>query len=479
MDTFYLFLSFLPILSLLVLSLRIGVKNAVFVSWAITTVIFFVSGSLPSTFAAALIAALANTLSILMIIFGAVFLYQVMDQNGFIKRIQESLQTIHPDRSFRFFFLALFLTAFFESVAGFGTPGAIVPLLLVALGYSPVLSIATVLLLDGCFAMTGAIGTPMIAGLELPLALDGETVSSTYQIAAFGVLLSGLIAMGFIYRALNRESGEKPTRQGWILFIALLIPYVTTIVFLRELAGLVAPILMVLFAFAFLFQERKLQWKPWFPYHLLVGLLLLPKLIPPFADFLTWKLEISSLFGTGVSASLQPLRSPLIPFLVAGAFALATSPQRQFDFQPVLKKTVAVFLILFPSLAITQLMIHSGGRFPSMVDSITLVFAQAGKTYPLFSPMIGIIGTFLTGSTTVSNVIFGPVQLQAAQSLEYPLEVILGLQLAGASIGNAICLFNIIAAAAVVGLQNYAPILKRNLLPVLLGSLACSLLGYI
>ena len=114
-----------------------------------------------------------------------------------------------------------------------------------------------------------------------------------------------------------------------------------------------------------------------------------------------------------------------------------------------------------------------------MVDSITLVFAQAGPAYPLFSPMIGIIGSFLTGSTTVSNVVFGPVQLQAAQTLEYPLEVILGLQLAGASIGNAICLFNIIAAAAVVGLQNYAPILKRNLLPVILGSLACSLLGYL
>jgi len=117
--------------------------------------------------------------------------------------------------------------------------------------------------------------------------------------------------------------------------------------------------------------------------------------------------------------------------------------------KPTAQGWVLFLALLFPSLAITQLMIHSGGRFPSMVDSIALVFARAGEAYPLFSPMIGIIGSFLTGSTTVSNVVFGPVQLQAAQTLEYPLEVILGLQLAGASIGNAICLFNIIAAALI------------------------------
>lgn len=465
MDTFYQLLSFLPILSLLVLSLRIGVKGAVMLSLLITSAIFFISGSTPAIFAAALIAALANTLSILMIIFGAVFLYQVMDQNGFIQKIQSSLESIHPDRSFRFFFLALFLTAFFESVAGFGTPGAIVPLLLVALGYSPVLSIATVLLLDGCFAMSGALGTPMIAGLELPLGLSAESISRTYGIAAGAVSLSGLIGLAFIYRALAREQEEKPNPRGWILYLALLIPYAATISVFHELSGLLAPLAMAIFAYLFFFQDKRLQWKTWLPYHLLVLLLLLPKIIPPFATFLTWKWEVTSLFGTAVSASLQPLRSPLVPFLLAGCFALALSRAPKLNFQPVLSKTVAVFIILFPSLAITQLMIHSGGELPSMVDSIALVFAKAGQAYPLFSPMIGIIGTFLTGSTTVSNVIFGPVQMQAAQSLEFPLEVILGLQLAGASIGNAVCLFNIIAAAAVVGLPNYAPVLKKNLPP--------------
>ena len=141
--------------------------------------------------------------------------------------------------------------------------------------------------------------------------------------------------------------------------------------------------------------------------------------------------------------------------------------------------TMPFVLVLFPSLAITQLMLNSGGsEFPSMIEEIAAVFVQSGEIYPLFSPLIGVIGSFMTGSTTVSNIIFGPVQYNAAQSLAFDPAIILGLQLAGASLGNAVCLFNIIAAAAVAGIDDFNAILKKNLLPVLLASLAIAALGY-
>lgn len=477
----YSYLSFLPILSLLAISLWKGVKAGIYSGFIITTFLFFVSGSNILTFLASLISAFSGTLTILMIIFGAIFLYQVMDQKGYINDIKESLSGIHPDKNFRFFFLALFLTAFFESVAGFGTPGAIVPLLLITMGYSPVLSIAVVLLIDGFFAVSGAVGTPVIAGLEAPLNLNPDTLGSIYLSAGVSIFAAGLVTMFFIYKYLKKESGTKPGYSGWILFLAIIIPYVATSWFLKELTGIIAAATMAIFSYIFLLKKKKINMRPWLPYALLILLLILPKIIPPLGDLLAYKFRYQNILESNVSTSIQPFKSPMIPFLIATAFALWKVKDFNINVKPVFNKTLSVFLILFPSLAITELMMNSGNssNIPSMVDSLAGVFVKAGVTYPLFAPIIGVIGTFITGSTTVSNVIFGPVQYNAAQALSLPVNSILGMQLAGASIGNSICLFNIIAAAAVAGVKKYNAILKKNLLPLIIASIGVALTGYI
>ena len=140
---------------------------------------------------------------------------------------------------------------------------------------------------------------------------------------------------------------------------------------------------------------------------------------------------------------------------------------------------MAVFLILFPSLVITRLMLASGTSMPSMVEALAAVFVASGGAYPVLSPLIGVLGAFITGSTSVSNIIFGPVQYNAARDLQISAEVVLALQLAGASPGNAICLFNIIAASAVAGVENYSDILKKNMLPILGATAVVSLPGYL
>jgi len=438
MDSLFNTLSFLPILTLLVLSLWKGVRAGIYVGFVITTIIFFVMGSRMITFLASLASAFVGTINILMIIFGAVFLYHIMEQKGYLDGIKQSLSRIHPDKNFRFFFLALFLTAFFESVAGFGTPGAIVPLILISIGFPPVLSIAAVLLIDGFFAISGAVGTPVIAGLEIPLNLAPDSIGQVYLYASTAIFLSGFLVIGFIYHYLRKERGTRVTRSGWILYLAIMVPYVAASYFFRELTGIIASVFMAGFAYLFLFREKSFQWRPWIPYMLLVGLLLLPKIFPGFGDLLAYEMNFTSIFGTGVNASLQPFRSPLIPFIIAAAFALYRVGSYTVDMKPVVSKTTAVFLVLFPSLGITQLMLNSGNHMPSMIDSLAGVFVQAGDTYPVFSPLIGIIGAFVTGSTTVSNIIFGSVQYNAAMSLNMQPQIILGVQRAGASLGNAV-----------------------------------------
>jgi len=476
MDILFASLSLVPILVLLAVSLLRGVKVGIYSGLAVTTVLFFVWDSQLIAFPASLVAALVDTITILMIVFGALLLHQNMEQIGFIERIKASLKGVHHDVGFQFYFLAFFLTAFFESVAGFGTPGAIVPLLLISMGYSPVLSIVVVLLVDSLFAVTGAIGTPVTAGLENNLNLERGQVPYIYVYATAFMAISGGAILFFIRRFVNRE---HPQGSGhlWKLYFSLMVPFVGLSFFLRELTGVVASTLMGVFSYFFLFTNNKIAYRPWVPYGFLVLILLLPKLISPLAGLIDWELSFDQILGSSVSASLQPFKSPLFPFAFASIFAAFLGKNFKVDLSPVAKKTLSVFLVLFPSLAITQLMIASGTEMPSMVESMSMLFAKTGSMYPILSPFIGVMGTFITGSTTVSNIIFGPVQYNAASNLGLPYEVILAMQLGGASLGNAVCLFNIIAAAAVAGVENYAAILHKSILPIACAALLTALCG--
>ena len=60
----------------------------------------------------------------------------------------------------------------------------------------------------------------------------------------------------------------------------------------------------------------------------------------------------------------------------------------------------------------------------------------------------------MKGSSTVSNLTFGPVQKVAALRMGRPVTSLLALQCVGATLGNMICINNIIAARAVVGLHE-------------------------
>ncbi|MCA9485774.1 MAG: L-lactate permease, partial [Nanoarchaeota archaeon] len=77
-----------------------------------------------------------------------------------------------------------------------------------------------------------------------------------------------------------------------------------------------------------------------------------------------------------------------------------------------------------------------------------------GKGFVIFSPFVGVFGAFIAGSNTVSNLLFGAFQNDAAQTLGLPLLVILALQVVGGAIGNMIAIHNIIAANSTVGLKE-------------------------
>ncbi|GAA4971605.1 hypothetical protein GCM10023315_22110 [Algibacter aquimarinus] len=290
------------------------------------------------------------------------------------------------------------------------------------------------------------------------------------------MVISGSIILFFIEQILNKQ-GYKKDFHGWKLFFCIAIPFVSLSFFLKELTGIVASALMGVFAYFFLFTNRKLAWKPWLPYMVLIIFLLLPKVVPPLKTIVSLSLPFDNILNSSVSAAFQPFRSPLFPFIFASICAALLGKSSKTNLKPVVKKIVTIFIILFPSLAITQLMLSSGSQMPSMISSMSTLFTKTGAAYPVLSPFIGVVGTFITGSTTVSNIIFSSVQYNAAENLSLSKEIVLAMQLNGASLGNAICLFNIIAAAAVAGVGKYVSILHKTILPILIATLVTSLLG--
>ncbi|GAB3200923.1 lactate permease [Pontibacter aydingkolensis] len=473
-------LSLLPIILLVVVSLTKGVKPAVMVSWAVTSVLFFFWGADIGHYLGAMGVALLTTVNILLIVLGAVFLYSIMSHMGMVEQITDSLNKLHPSKEIRFFVLALGLTAFFEGVAGFGTPGAIVPLLLIALGFDAVLSVSVVLLFDGLFALFGAVGTPILIGLQLPLNLSAAEVQAIGIIAALMISITGLLVLWLVFRMVNRQHAPMVyKRQVAVLYTFIILPFCAMAWFAPELATVFSALAMLGLSVLYLRQKGSaaINLWPWLPYAVLALLLLLPKLFWPLKQWIAWELRFENMFDSGIGGGIKPLQSPFIPFVVVGVGVAYFKKAGSLYLSEPLSKMVNVFIVLFPSVVIAQLMIFSGVEQPSMVRYIAEMLGSLGQAYPLFAPFIGVTGTFITGSTTISNLVFGATQQEAALSLNLNSNTILALQLAGASLGNAVCLFNIIAAGSVANVKNYKAILSNNLLPTLAAALIIGIAG--
>lgn len=104
------------------------------------------------------------------------------------------------------------------------------------------------------------------------------------------------------------------------------------------------------------------------------------------------------------------------------------------------------------ALILVQLMIRNDAESPAFLLGVTLAdWLREG--FIAISPLLGALGSFFSGSTTVSNLTFGEIQAIAAEEIGTSVNTMLALQALGASAGNGICLNNIISALAVVGLN--------------------------
>ena len=92
-----------------------------------------------------------------------------------------------------------------------------------------------------------------------------------------------------------------------------------------------------------------------------------------------------------------------------------------------------------------------------------------GEFWSFGSTYLGMIGSFISGSATVSNLTFAPIQVEIAETVGLSTTFILASQVLGAAIGNMICVHNVVAASYVVGLENQeGSIIKKTIITAMI-----------
>ncbi|MFU8866451.1 L-lactate permease [Natronococcus sp.] len=238
----------LAVVAVLLVGLLWPATRAMPIAWIVALVVGYVWWNNPPDYlAGSSFVGVMTALEILWIVFGALVLLYTLMQAGAFDRINKGFTAVSDDRRVQIVLIAFFLATFIEGAAGFGTPAAVVAPLMLALGF-PALAAVIAALIGHIIAVTyGAVGTPIIVGIQDPLMIyeeqivnDGgmSVVEYSHEVAAWAAtyhaltgFLMPLFAVGMVVYFFSppEERSLKPALSVWPLCLfsgfAFAIPY--------------------------------------------------------------------------------------------------------------------------------------------------------------------------------------------------------------------------------------------------------------
>ena len=419
-------------------------------------------------------------------IFAAIAIYRVTVDSGKFEIIKHSIGSLTADPRLQTLLIAFAFSAFIEGASGFGTPVAVAGAMLAGLGYSPFYAATICLVANTVTVPYGSIGIPAITlalttGLPIgplgaligricaPLALfvpvylvvvmsgwkglrgviPAVTVcgvafaAALYAISNFvGVqltnILTSFVAMGALlllfrfwqpkdaYAGSQRPAPSAPMRATTRGEVALAwSPYILLVV-LVLLWGAVTELNRVSIVF------------PWPGLHNVI------QRMPPVAARPSAYAAMFTFNWLSASGTASLLAAAL------GALIIGMKPKQ---FAGVLGRTAKQLALAELTLAavvgLAFLMNYSG-----MTATLGLAFAATGSLFPFFSPFLGWLGVFLTGSDTSANALFGNLQVVTAGRLGMNSMLMAAANAAGGAAGKMISLTSIAVAAAATGLKR-------------------------
>ena len=239
--------------------------------------------------------------------------------------------------------------------------------------------------------------------------------------------------------------------------------------------------------------------KAWLPYVFVAGLLVatrvpelgIKSLLQSVQLLVNWDTVVPSSMAAEklmkITSKVQPLYLPGSIFIVVSAITFALHRMSGAAYgrawkssgKTVLKASVAlVFTVPMVQVFINS---HNGS---GGYEKMPLVLAEGvanltGAAWPIFSPVIGGLGAFVAGSNTISNMMFSLFQFNVGTRIGVSPDWIVALQAIGGAAGNTICVHNVVAASAVVGLiGKEGAVIRKTLCVFAYYALIPGCLGY-
>lgn len=229
----------------------------------------------------------------------------------------------------------------------------------------------------------------------------------------------------------------------------------------------------------------------WMPYIIVAGLLILTRLPQlPLLDMLRGSVAtftISNIFGTTIGQSVQPFYSPAALFITVSIITYFLHGMDSRSYMNAWKTSAKTMLSAGAALVFTVPMVQvflnsdggSAGYQQMPIELAEGVAALAGDAWPFFSTFIGGMGAFVAGSNTISNMMFSLFQFGVGERIGADPTWIVALQAVGGAAGNVICVHNVVAASAVVGLiGREGEVIRKTLMVFVYYALFTGAIGY-
>ena len=513
-----------PLLFLVIL--KMPAKKGMVLSYIILLLgAYYIWSMDPRVLIASSLQGIHKALTILLILFGAMVLLNMLKNTGAITRLNKGFKVLSEDMRILTIILAFLFGALLEGVSGFGAPVAVVGALMVALGFNPLTAAILVLISNSTPVPFGAVGTPIFVGLSNISELTIKDFNNiSILITKLDIFVGTFIPL-LLVAVLVLSFGKKDKMKSiiemapWSILIGLsytLSAYLYANIVGPEFVSILAPITGLFVAtvtckMKFLIpknvwtealdEEANLEegssenemslFRAWIPYILVVLTLLATRIFPAVKNFTVTAIDLSwkNIMGfEQISGKWSLLYSPGSVLILV---ALLTIFIQKSNFDSFKRAGITSFgqvknttLILFPTLALVQIFSNSwinGAGYESMPQYIaTTMSSSFAGSWIFIAPFIGMLGTFISGSGTVSNLTFGAIQHNVANIINLDPTLILAEQTLGAGVGHIICINVVVAACTVVGLSGKEGIVIRKVfLPSILYSLGIGIAAFV
>ncbi len=429
--------------------------------------------------------ALYGLFPICWIIISAVFLFNVTVKSGQFEIIKSFMASVTPDRRLQAFLIAFSFGAFLEGAAGFGAPVAISAALLVGLGFNPLYAAGICLIANTAPVAFGSVGTPIIMASrvsDIPELAISQMVGRTLPLLSVVLPLYLVVLM----------AGFKKSMEIWPAILVSGLSFAVFQWFAANYLGPMLPDVLAGIASIICLMILLKYWKP--------------KSIWKFAEEPPQTIDTTVHYSSGqilkawspfilmtlfiVCWGLQPVKDALnglgmikfdIPGLHDAILKSDGTPLviKPFDFNYLSAPGTAVLLSTFISIPLIGLSYREGwiqflatlkqlffpiltvasvvgfafiANYSGMSVTMAMALASTGSLFPFFSPILGWLGVFLTGSDTSSNALFCKLQSSSAEAIGIDPVITVSANASGGVTGKMISPQSIAIGAAAVGL---------------------------